>query len=473
MDFIKDYSEKLNLQKVKEEKKYISILVAVLLMLISIIYYNVEKNNPNIHKGIKVLNISVSNLSKSDATKFLDEKLKEEIKNKKMHFYYDDANEEKNIFISYKDLGYFYNIDKAVDDAYNVGRSDSLINNYFNIVLGGIFKHNIKPEYSYDKNSVDEKILALSDEIYIKPEDAYLDINKDNSVTIKKEKIGRYLDNKEIKQLILENFDKNSKIKLPIYTTEPNIKSNYFSGINKLLGVFSTDYSSSTKNRKANIALASSFFDNLIIKPEEEISFNNRVGEITSDTGFKNATVIVNGEYEDGVGGGICQVSTTLYNALIRADLEIIERYNHSRPIKYVKLGTDAAVAAGYKDLKFKNNTDKNILIKAYSDGKKLEFQIFGDGSNRDYDYVKIIPIKTDTVAPKVIEKYSNSLYEGDSKVEKSGSYGYSYVTYREFLKDGEIIKKDELKSSYYIPQDKVVIVGTRENSNEDQEDDK
>ena len=208
------------------------------------------------------------------------------------------------------------------------------------------------------------------------------------------------------------------------------------------------------------------------LNPGDEISFNDIVGEISEATGFKNATVIVGGEYETGIGGGICQVSTTLYNSLILSDLEIVERHNHSRPINYVDLGTDAAVARGYKDLKFKNNTNNPIIILTEADGQKLDFKVLGNSADRDYQ-VKIIPERLGVVSPDVKTTYSDSIPEGETVVKESGKNGYSYKTYKEVVKNGEVVEKKEISKSYYVPKSKVLVVGTGSSSksNDDDED--
>ena len=206
------------------------------------------------------------------------------------------------------------------------------------------------------------------------------------------------------------------------------------------------------------------------LKPGQEISFNDTIGEISEETGFKNATVIVGGEYEDGIGGGICQVSTTLYNSLILSDLEIVERHNHSRPINYVDLGTDAAVARGYKDLKFKNNTNNPIVIMAKADGEKLDFKVLGNSSDRDYE-IKIIPERLGVVSPDVKTTYSDSIPEGETVVKESGKRGYSYKTNKEIIKDGEVLEKKEISKSYYVPKDKILVVGTGTSSKDSDDD--
>lgn len=453
--------------KILNINKKILITMALILMLlfISVMYFTEEYTNPYIHRGVRIEDIDVSSLSKEEALKEVKAITDEMIKNKVVNFTYEDI----NVPVPLRDFGYKLNLEDAINKAYSYGRSDNLFYNYLDIIKGYIFKKNFVAKADIDDAKREEVILNIGSKIFKKALDAYPIINEDGSVTIKDSEIGRYMDINEAKDLINLDILHEDKIELPVYKTEPKIYSNYYDGINKKLGDFETDYSSSVKNRKENIRLAASKFNNMKLNPGDEISFNDVVGEISEKTGFKSATVIVGGEYESGIGGGICQVSTTLYNSLILSDLEITERHNHSRPIHYVDLGTDAAVARGYKDLKFKNNTNNPILILSEANGEKLNFKVLGNGSDRDYE-VKIIPQLLGTVSPGVDTIYSDALPEGESTVRESGARGYSYKTYKEIIKNGEVVEKKEISKSYYVPKDKVVVVGTGTTNDDDSE---
>lgn len=453
--------------KILNINKKILITLALILMLIfiSVMYFTEEYTNPYMHKGVKIEDIDVSNLSKEDALKEVKSVTDEMIKNKVVNFTYEDI----SVPVPLRDFGYKLNLEDAINKAYSYGRSDNLFYNYLDIIKGYIFKKNFVAKADIDDAKREEVILNIGSKIFKKPVDAHPIIKDDGSVTIKESEIGRYMDINEAKDLINLDILHEDKIELPVYKTEPKIYSNYYDGIDKKLGDFETDYSSSIKNRKENIRLAASKFNNMKLNPGDEISFNDVVGEISEKTGFKSATVIVGGEYESGIGGGICQVSTTLYNSLILSDLEITERHNHSRPIHYVDLGTDAAVARGYKDLKFKNNTNNPILILSEANGEKLNFKVLGNGSDRDYE-VKIIPQLLGTVSPGVDTIYSDALPEGESTVKESGARGYSYKTYKEIIKNGEVVDKKEISKSYYLPKDKVVVVGTGTTNDDDSE---
>ncbi|WP_138159655.1 VanW family protein [Peptoniphilus catoniae] len=440
-----------------KNKNFLSITILCLIIFISLGYYLGVKDSNTIHRGIKISGINVGKLTKKEAVKKVNQEKFQEIKDRSFDF--KDGDMEYSF--GYDDVGYKLDIEGAVEEAYSIGRSDSFFKNFIDIVKNPLINKNINLSSSLDDDKLNSVVENLALNVYKEPINAEIEYNKSSGFRLVSSQNGRYVDSNELKNLIINNKEDGEPIDIPIIVSYPDIKEEDFNGIDILYAEFSTDYSKSIENRKDNISLGAGHFNNLLIKPGEEISFNETVGDISEKTGFKNAAVIINGEFDQGIGGGICQVSTTLYNALIRSDLNIVERHNHTRPISYVPLGTDAAVAEGYKDLKFINSTNHNIYIKSFADGKDLTFQIFGNSNDKDYE-VKIVPKLLNVSEPKTIEKYSKDMDEGESKVEKKGSKGYSYETYKEIIKDNEVVKTERISNSNYQAQDRVVIIGER-----------
>lgn len=456
---------KVLFSKFKEKSNNVYLLFFALIALIFlslIINYNHSKKSDLIYSGISIDGVKVSKLSKDEALLKVKEKSQSGINAKSIKFLYDD----KDINYPLNEFGYTLDYDKAINEAYAFGRGKNGLSNFFRISMGGFLHKNIPLEANYNDDKINNVIDELASIVYLKPKDANIQIDESGNCIIVKEIPGRYLETEEIRQLIKDSLKSGKDIELPLYKTEPAVSSKMFEGIDKKLGEFTTDYSKSEKNRKKNIKLGARFFKNMILGPGKEISFNKTIGDISEENGFKSAGVIVNGEFDRGIGGGICQVSTTLYNALIRADLEIIERSNHTRPISYVPLGTDAAVARGSKDLKFKNNTNHNIYITSKADGENLSFMVYGNSEDRDYK-INIVPKLLEVIEPDIVKEYSDKIPNGEVEVKKSGSKGYSYVTYKEIVKDDEIVKTETLSKSYYIPQDRVVVIGDGEDSDD------
>lgn len=180
------------------------------------------------------------------------------------------------------------------------------------------------------------------------------------------EKVGRKMDVKTVNSWLsdLKPYI-NKPQEIPTIPVEPLITTEDLKQVDKkLIGDYRTRFDGSNHNRTTNIRLASKEINNLILMPGEEFSFNRVVGQRTAERGYKPAAVIVKGEYSEGIGGGICQVSSTLYNSVDEAGLKITRRISHSKEVTYVPPGRDATVSWGGPDFRFKNNLDKPILIK-------------------------------------------------------------------------------------------------------------
>lgn len=170
----------------------------------------------------------------------------------------------------------------------------------------------------------------------------------------------------------------SATIELPTYPLYPKVDAEILSSIRtKAIGYYVTYFNSNNKSRSHNIALAAKAIDSTVVFPGESFSFNEVVGMRTIDKGYKRAGVIVRGELSEGVGGGICQVSSTLYNAIDRAGLQIVKRYSHSRNVPYVLTGRDATVSWGGPDFVFHNAYNQPILIRAYSSGGQIAVSVY------------------------------------------------------------------------------------------------
>ena len=236
----------------------------------------------------------------------------------------------------------------------------------------------------------------------------------------------------------------------------------------KLRAKFSTNYAKSSNDRKNNIKKALSAFDGMIVEPEQEVSFNKTTGPRTSTNGYKTAKIIFNGSYISGVGGGVCQASTTLYNALLRADVDVLQVNHHSLPASYVPLSFDAMVSEGYSDLIFKNNLETPIYIKAYGTDEEAIVEIYGQPLEEGVEIktraelVKVLPHGGDKIITDEEGKYADKvLYKGEYYRLKYPQEGYESKGYIQYYKDGKLIKEKEIRHDYYIAQQGVIVQGS------------
>ncbi len=320
-------------------------------------------------------------------------------------------------------------------------------------------------------------------EIVTKPasidvDDIYNKINReaiDASATVKNNKvemiphvIGRKID-KAVLASIIDELNKSENVEkvLPVTYVTPEITLEKAKKLifRDVLATDSTHFSTSgeiNRNRGENIKLASSFINGKILAPGEVFSFNDTVGKRTTDRGFKIANVYSRGQIVEDVGGGICQVSSTLYNAVLRAGLEIVQRKNHSLTVGYVPLGLDATVSYGSVDFKFKNSSRWPIKIQAKVDEKNnLIFTIIGTNETPGIKYEFITKEEKVTKhAQKIIE--DPNLPEGTTIVKQEGKNGYVISTYKIVKQNGKEISRIKISTSVYNPLEEIIIKGTK-----------
>ena len=222
-----------------------------------------------------------------------------------------------------------------------------------------------------------------------------------------------------------------------------------------VLGEHTSDFNPGNVGRTTNVLLATDFCNGVILMPGDIFSYNDTVGPRTYERGFKDATVYVGNSAEDGVGGGICQVSSTIYYAALRADLEIVERYAHSRMVTYVPLGADATVAWGSKDFRFANNTDFPMKVVTSHKKDTLTVQLFGtdlENKSAEVEYTVL------THTPfEIIYELDETLPLGTEKVKSGGYTGYKVELYRIVYIDGVEVSRTKENTSTYKKYDKVI----------------
>ena len=245
---------------------------------------------------------------------------------------------------------------------------------------------------------------------------------------------------------------------VPLKILYPEVTTNMLDmgAFPNLLSEYVTDYSSSGANRATNVALATEKINGTVLMPGEVFSFNDTVGRRTPEAGFKQATVYVNGGVGVDYGGGICQVSSTLYNAVLLANLEIVFRTNHEFEVDYVPIGQDATVSWGYPDFQFKNNRDYPIKIVASPANRDVYMAIYGLATPDDPEVI-IDSYRVSSIPYSTTYTTDRSLAKGTSKIVQYGSSGCESITYKILKKNGEVISKEEVSYDYYEPHNEVI----------------
>ncbi|QNB47291.1 hypothetical protein BR63_13925 [Thermanaerosceptrum fracticalcis] len=301
------------------------------------------------------------------------------------------------------------------------------------------------------------QLHKLAEKVNIPTQDAKLYLDEQGWFQVKPEQEGRELDLSLLITKLANPGLYQEVYELPFKKIVPKVTSQYIEErlpVN-LWSQFTTTLVNNP-DRTENVRVASKQLDALVIPPGQEVSFNKVVGPRIKERGYREAKVIVGGRFEPGLGGGVCQVSSTLYNTLLLAGLEIKERHNHSVRIAYVPLGRDATVVYGLKDLKFINNTESFLLIRTRLVGLELTISLYGakkpfTSVEMETKVIKTLPFKEVLV--------DGDLQQGQQrKVIEKGQHGYLVETYR-LLTFNQEKKRELVSKDYYAPMHMLVAV--------------
>ena len=278
------------------------------------------------------------------------------------------------------------------------------------------------------------------------------------------------------KEQILQNLQTSFDNKLPLNLNieleeiEPECREDCFDGKLNKMSEFKTSLKNSQAGRKYNVALALSKINGLVVNSKETISFNKLTGPQTLDNGYSNAIIILNGRFTEGVGGGICQASTTLYNACVLANLEINEVHKHTLPVGYVELAFDAMVSEGYADMVFTNTSENPVYIKAGVEGDTAYCEIYGatlkenEKIEREFELIETIKAEKDDIITDLNGEYSDKvLYKGEYYRLKHPKDGYEAKGYKLKIVDGVVVSREEIRHEIYKPVNGVVVEGSQE----------
>lgn len=324
--------------------------------------------------------------------------------------------------------------------------------------------------FNYIFPGLDEKINKIEKWVNTKSTDASVKINKysNNPITINKEIVGITLDKNKLFKMMYIAYTKTNYVDLeiPIIKTIPKItKEKLLLQTNKL-SEFKTNISTSSNARKHNIKLALNSINGKILQPNETFSFNDIVGNRTENRGYKMAKVITNGEFVEGIGGGVCQVSTTVYNAMLLAGLTPIISFHHSQRVSYVPIGLDAMVNYGTADLKFKNTSQYPVYIFTTFSNNEIGVKFYGYRiDNISYKLIsnieKTISSDNEKIEYDKEKKYTDKIiYDDEFFYLKKHIDGYVVNSYRLTIKDGVVINKELLRHDTYKPQTAIKIYG-------------
>jgi len=429
-----------------------------------------------IYQGVTIDGVDVAGLSEKEALELLQEQYKTEIAGQVLTLYYEDADaetdteaadgeeeEELRWEVPFAEIGAGYQVEDAVKAAYDMGRTASAEENFKigkTLLRSGI---DIEVPYTYDAVLMNEKLAEIAEVFDREAEDSTV-VHQNGKFVITDEKDGLKMDKAETLAAVTAVMETrmSGEALIVAEVTKPKVTAEDNENITDLIGTFYTTYNYSDPNRNNNLAVGCNYINGTILAPGEVFSANVGLGSQTAAGGYKMAGVYNNGKTELGMAGGVCQVTTTLYNAAIMAELEIVERHPHSMTVGYVPLGRDAAVAGNYKDLKFRNDTEYPIMIEAYASGGKLVMNIYGHEEHNADRKVSFDTVYEATV-PKPAEKVTEDPErpEGEREVTSKGRTGCKVSVYKTVTEGGKTTRNWFSSSSYRAVADEVTV-GTK-----------
>lgn len=428
-------------------------IVALIALFVSFIVF--EVNNDKILKNTYINEVNVGGLTKEQAKIEIEKKYKVG----PLEFLYKD----NEWILKENEFDFNYDLSSVIDKAYNIKKEGSILKNIETIINSKTGKEtNLEIKITYNEQKLKNKLQDISKEINVDMKNASINI-KDSKINIEDGNDGLSLNiDKNLEYILKELKVGKKEIKLQVDKRNQDISKEEVEKVDTLLATYSTKFNSSVYGRTTNIKIAAQRTSDALLMPGDTFSYNEHTGLRTASNGYKNAPVIVQGVVQEGIGGGVCQVSSTLYNSVLLSGLELVNIKNHSIPSTYVPKGRDATVTDSGIDFVFKNNLTYPVYIKNYVSGNTVTCQVYGSSKDKKNIYIST---NTDNVSPAPIKKVDDpSLYIGEKKELESPRDGYTISTYRIYKdKNGTTIKQEKVATSYYPKKQGIVAVGTME----------
>lgn len=523
--------EIIQFEPLKNKNTTLSILlvtiaiITIILALMSTIFAVINMKNTKILKGISIGNIDVSELTEEEAAKTLDGVYGTKA-DKQIYLKYG----EYETSVTYEALEVNYQTEKAIQQAYSIGRDGNIFQDNLEILKMWSKGRNIKLEVTIDTDMIGQIAQNINnsiDDAVVQPS-YYLE--KDNSkLIVTAGKQGVKVDEKQLVEDIYKVLDENTedeqKIEIPVvkatpekidiekvheevykevqdayYTKDPftihpeeegidfdvetaksilaeekeeyeiplkitkpskTVKQIGTEAFPDLLATCTTSYKAGNVDRTTNLKLAANKINGVVLLPNEEFSYNKVVGERTISAGYKMAATYASGKVVDGLGGGICQISSTLYDAVVFANLNVTTRRNHQFVTSYLPAGKDATVVWGSQDFKFVNSRKYPIRIVATVEGGNATIQIWGIKEDVEYD-ISIETQKVATIAYTTQYVQDASLPAGQQKIVQAGNNGRKVEAYKVMKLNGKVVSTTLLSKDTYNAMQRIVHVGTK-----------
>jgi vancomycin resistance protein YoaR len=429
------------------------------------------KENQNICKGVYIDQVDVSSMTREQAEAAVGELLKT-LQAKGLAI----TVGENVVYSTLGDVGYTADIGSAVGEALNVGETGNLIKRYKelkDVEQGSLV---ISLAITYDVSKIKDIVTNDVSAFNIAPVNASVSI-KSGKLVYTDHVVGSKVDIDGTVKVIEDTINTWNRqdiiVNAVVEEDMPQYTRDIVEQCNTVLGTYTTEYATSAWGRAENLANGARLINNAVLYPGDTFSAYEYLSPFTKANGYEVAGAYLQGKVIDSVGGGACQVTTTLYNAVLLSELEVVERQNHSMTISYVDLARDAAIAGTSKDFKFKNDTNAPILIEASTKNRTITFTIWGhekrDTENRQIKFESEIISKTNPPADIVTKDPTKPT--SYSKVTTAAHIGYRAKLWKIVYENGVQVDKILINTSSYQAAARCVTVGTKTVEEDTEED--
>ncbi len=420
-----------------------------LLLVFSLIDYIYHRDR--IYAGVFVDGLDIGGKKTSEAAELLGQKLqREQLPQREISLIF----KENEWTVNFSKLGIVPDIEATIAEAHAVGREDYHFFSYLQRLSLKGRTANLMPNFIVDYQLFSSALAEAAKAIRQEPQDALFSLSEDRKkVEIIPDRVGRELDLTEtLKRLEegLENYTEMKTLYLAEMPAIAAITTAYLESLNvrEPIATFSTTFTAEDINRNHNIRLAAKAIDKTLVFSGGRFSFNEVVGKATAQRGYREAPVIVGGELVEGIGGGICQVSSTLYNTILLANLSILERRNHGLAVAYLPPGRDATISYGWIDLQFLNDRNHAVWLRTFIDDNKLTVTFYG----KKIPGHEVLILTTDLASIDAEEEIimTAELPKGVREQLRKGQPGYQVTVWRIEKINGEEISREMLSQDSY-----------------------
>lgn len=439
-----------------------SVITIVLLVFIGTITYihtTVSKYENLIMPGASIEGIDIGSKTKDQVIKELNSKYNDEIGNRNIKIKAGD----KEYAINYTDLHVEFNIEETVNEAFKYNRDLGYVDK---------FKAITSPEakdfpitFTYNNEIINTVANTMESEINVDKQEATI-TKSGLGFNVTEEVIGKTLDVQalidDINAKVTESKEGNIEVVATIKDDVPTRTKEKLSTIDTVIGTKTTNFGTSNWNKSTNISLGAKTVNGIVLMPGESFSFNTIVGDTTPDKGYQPGGVYVGDKVEVGYGGGICQVSSTLHNAVLDSGILPDQRLNHNMTVPYVPAGLDATIAYGGIDYVFTNPYQYPIYIEGYTSGGNVTFNIYSNSvakGGKTYSFSSEI---YETIPVTVKYEDDPTLPVGTEKVTQPGSPGYKARAYRTTYENGNVVSTELMNNDTYVPLPQIIKKGTK-----------